>query len=168
VSESGKITAQDIRHQEFSGKMRGYDKDEVDQYLAIIADNLENNAVDNNELLKKIELLENQLSEFKNLEGTLKNTLLRTQESADDVQRHAEKESELIIREAQVKADKIIDEKKEKIRQLDQKYEGLQLKWDEYFSRFKNLLVSHLESLDKMEIEYKKLTNESNSIEFDK
>lgn len=167
MSESGKITAQDVRHQEFSGKMRGYDKDEVDQYLGIIADNLEKNATDNIELLKKIELLEDQLSEFKNLEGTLKSTLLRTQESVDDVRRQAEKESELIIREAQVKSDKIIDEKKEKIRQLDQKYEALQLKWDEYFSRFKNLLVSHLESLDKMEAEYKKLTNESNSIEFD-
>lgn len=164
MSESGKITAQEIRHQDFSTKMRGYDREEVDQYLALLADMLEKDAGEKEELGQKIQTLEKQLVEFRELEGTLKNTLLRTQESADDVRRNAERESELIIREAQVKADKIIAEKKEKIRQLDNQYEALQLKWDEYFSKFKNLLTSHLDILDKLENDYKRLAQESHDL----
>ena len=165
MSESGKITAQEIRHQDFTTKMRGYDKEEVDQYLALLADGLEKDANQVEELQQKIQALEKQLSEFKELEGTLKNTLLRTQESADDVRRNAERESELIIREAQVKADKIAEEKKDKIRKLDNQYDALQLKWDEYFSKFKNLLTSHLDILDKLENDYKKLAQESHDLD---
>jgi len=165
MSESGKITAQEIRHQEFTTKMRGYDKDEVDQYLTLLADSLEKDAIEKNELNQSLQNLEKQLSEFRELENTLKNTLLRTQESADDVRRNAERESELIVREAQVKADKITEEKKTKIRQLEQSYDGLQLKWDEYFSKFKNLLTSHLDILDKLENDYKKLAQESQDLD---
>jgi cell division initiation protein len=154
VDETKKITAQDLRHQDFSIKMRGYDRDEVDEFLATVADFLEKDAAERAELRQKIESVESQLREFKDLEGTLKNTLLRTQESADDVRRAAERESELIIREAQVKADRMIDERRSKLNQLEASFDALRLKWNEYFVQFKNLLSSNLELLDKMQHDY--------------
>lgn len=161
MDEDSKLTAQDIRHQEFSSKLRGYDKDEVDEFLSTVAGFVEKLAAEKAQLTQKIELLEKQLAEFKNMESTLKNTLLRSQESADDVKRSAQKESELIIREAQVKADRLIEEKREKIRKLENNYEALQSKWDEYFIKFKNLLTSHLDTLENMENEYKRLAQDS-------
>jgi cell division initiation protein len=161
MSELNKLTAQDVRHQEFSTKFRGYDKEEVDQFLEMLAEYLENDISQKGELKQKIELLEKQLEEFKNLEATMKNTLLRTQESVDDVRRTAEKESELIIREAQIKADQLIEERRERIRQLEGNYQVLQMTWDEYFVKFKHLLTSHLETLDKMEDDYRNLTKKS-------
>jgi len=161
VDEREKLTAQDVRHQEFSSKLRGYDRDEVNEFLSIVADLIEELGAERLKILQKSEFLEKQLAEFKNIEATLKSTLLRTQESADDIKRAAEKESELIIREAQVKADRLIEEKRVKIRQLESNYEALRSKWDEYFVKFKNLLTSHLEILEKLESEYKNLAKDS-------
>ena len=157
MDESKKITAQDLRHQEFSVKMRGYAREEVDEYLSIVADFLEKESAEKTELSQKIRFLEKQLEDFKNLESTLKNTLLRTQESADEVKRTAEREGELIIREAQVKADRMVEEKYDRLKRLESSYEGLRMKWDEYFVKFKNLLNSHLEILDKMQSDYDQL-----------
>lgn len=161
MAEENNFTAQDIRHQEFSSRLRGYDKDEVEEFLATVAGFVEKLAAEKAQLVQKIELLEKQLAEFRNMESTLKNTLLRSQESADDIKRAAQKESELIIREAQVKADRLIEEKREKIRRLESSYEALQSKWDEYFIKFKNLLTSHLDTLESMETEYKRLAQDS-------
>lgn len=161
MDEREKLTAQDVRHQEFSSKLRGYDRDEVNEFLSIVADLIEELGAERLKILQKSEFLEKQLAEFKNIEATLKSTLLRTQESADDIKRAAEKESELIIREAQVKADRLIEEKRVKIRQLESNYEALRSKWDEYFVKFKNLLTSHLEILEKLESEYKNLAKDS-------
>jgi cell division initiation protein len=161
VAEEHNITSQDIRHQEFSSRLRGYDKDEVEEFLTAVAGFVEKLAAEKAQLTQKIELLEKQLAEFKEMESTLKNTLLRSQESADDVKRSAQKESELIIREAQIKADRLIEERREKIRKLESNYEALQSKWDEYFIKFKNLLTSHLDTLENMENEYKRLAQDS-------
>ncbi len=159
MDEDAKITAQDIRHQEFSVKMRGYDRSEVEEFLSTVADMLEKDTSERSELRQKIELLEKQLQEFKNLEATLKNTLIRTEESAEDVKRAAERESELIIREAKVKADKMYSEKMEELHRVESSYEAMQAKWNEYYIKFKNLLTSHLEILEKMQQEYKTIGN---------
>lgn len=161
MDEHRKITAQDVRHQEFSAKMRGYDKSEVDEYLSIVADILEKEAGEKADLMEKIGLLQKQLDNFRNLEDTLKNTLIRTQESLDDAKKTAEREGELIIREAQVKADRMIDERREKLTKLESSFELLRSKWNEYFVKFRNLLNSHLEILDKMQGDYDNINRES-------
>jgi cell division initiation protein len=161
VDENRKITAQDVRHQEFSAKMRGYDKAEVEEYLSIVADVLEKEASEKAELKERIALLQKQLDNFRNLEDTLKNTLIRTQESLDDAKKTAEREGELIIREAQVKADRMIKERREKLNKLETNFELLRSKWNEYFVKFRSLLNSHLEILDKMQGDYENINRES-------
>jgi len=157
VDKAKKITAQDLRHQQFSTKMRGYAREEVDEYLAIVAEFLKKEASEKAELEQRIKALEVQLEDFKTLEHTLKNTLIRTQESVDEVKRTAEREGELIIREAQVKADRMVEDKYDRLKKLESSYQGLRLKWDEYFVKFKNLLSSHMEILDKMQKDYEQL-----------
>lgn len=161
MDENRKITAQDVRHQEFSAKMRGYDKAEVEEYLSIVADVLENEAAEKAEFKQKIGLLQKQLDNFKGLEDTLKNTLIRTQESLDDARKSAEREGELIIREAQVKADRMIEEKREKLQKLETSFDTLRSKWNEYFVKFRNLLNSHMEILDKMQGDYDSINKKS-------
>jgi len=157
VDESGKIAPQELRHPDFSTRLRGYDKGEVDRFLAAVADHMEQEAEQKSAFMQKISLLEKQLLEFRNLENTLKNTLLRSQETADDIKRTAEKEGALIVREAQVKADRLLEEKRAQINQLEAKYQALQSRLDEYFIRFKNMLTSQLETLKRMEEEHKAL-----------
>ncbi|HEQ99189.1 MAG TPA: DivIVA domain-containing protein [candidate division Zixibacteria bacterium] len=157
MDKAKKITAQDLRHQQFSTKMRGYAREEVDEYLAIVAEFLKKEASEKAELEQRIKALEVQLEDFKTLEHTLKNTLIRTQESVDEVKRTAEREGELIIREAQVKADRMVEDKYDRLKKLESSYQGLRLKWDEYFVKFKNLLSSHMEILDKMQKDYEQL-----------
>jgi cell division initiation protein len=161
VDENRKITAQDIRHQEFSTRLRGYDRSEVEEYLSIVADALENEAAGRAELNQKIELLQKQLDNFRNLEDTLKNTLIRTQESLDDAKKTAEREGELIIREAQVKADRMVEEKRDRLNKLESNFQLLRSKWNEYFVKFRSLLNSHLEILDKMQGDYENINRES-------
>jgi cell division initiation protein len=148
-----KLTAQDLRHPELATRFRGYDKQEVDQLLSKIADQLERDGTERSRLTEKLESLKQELEKYEELEETLKNTLLRIQESADEVRKNAHKESELIIREAQVKADHLVEDRAGQIRRMESKFEVLKGEWYQFYARFKTLLSSHLEMLERMKEE---------------
>ncbi len=105
-----KITPLDIQQMVFRTKFRGYDRDEVNRFLEEVAQTVESVNRDNAVLRERIAFLEQQVTELKRTESTLSNTLVSAQSLADDVKRSAQRDAELTIKEAELKAGEILRE----------------------------------------------------------
>jgi len=103
-----RITPLDIQQMVFKVSFRGYDKEEVNRFLEELAETVELLNRDNAVQKEKIVFLEQQLAELKRTEATLSNTLVSAQTLAEDVKRSAQRESELIVKEAELKAGEML------------------------------------------------------------
>ena len=102
-----KITPLDIQQMVFRVKVRGYDREEVNRFLEEVAQTVESLNRDNTALRERVAFTEQQVAELKRMETTLSNTLVSAQSLADDVKRSAQRDAELVIREAELKAGEI-------------------------------------------------------------
>ncbi len=99
-----KITPLDIQQMVFRIKIRGYDREEVNRFLEEVAQTVESLNRDNVALHERVVFMEQQVAELKRTETTLSNTLVSAQSLADDVKRNAQRDAELIVKEAELKA----------------------------------------------------------------
>ena len=105
-----KLTPLDIQQQKFKVKWRGYDVQEVETYLEMVAEDVDSLLKEYNKLKDETQKYETQLADFRENERSIQQTIMTTQKIADDLKRNAQKESELIISEAKVEAEKIIND----------------------------------------------------------
>jgi cell division initiation protein len=103
-----RITPLDIQQMVFKASFRGYDKEEVNRFLEELAQTIESLNRDQAVQREKIIFLEQQLAELKRTEATLSSTLLSAQSLAEDVKRNAQREADLVIKEAELKAGELI------------------------------------------------------------
>ena len=103
-----RITPLDIQQMVFKASFRGYDKEEVNRFLEELAQTIESLNRDQAIQREKIVFLEQQLAELKRTEATLSSTLLSAQSLAEDVKRNAQREADLVIKEAELKASELL------------------------------------------------------------
>ena len=113
-----KITPLDIQQQKFKIRFRGFDPQEVDLFLEQIADGFESLLKENEKLQEEIRRLENESQGYKKREETFKRALLNSQKVLEQMKENAQKSSELIIAEAEVKAEKILNKAHNRLAQL--------------------------------------------------
>lgn len=142
------LTPLDIHNKEFTRGFRGYDEDEVNEFLDQVIKDYELVIREKKELLDRVNELENKLSHFSNIETTLNKSILIAQETAEEVKRSAEKEAKLIIKESEKNADRIISEALSKSRKIALEIEELKKQASVYRTRFKMLLQAQLEMLE--------------------
>lgn len=112
-----RITPLDIYQQEFKRVLRGFDPDEVEDFLERIADDYEQLIKENTVLKERIESLEAQLATSVETEQTdASETIAR--EDASGIIREAKKEADSVIREARREADNIIAKAKDEAREI--------------------------------------------------
>lgn len=104
MGDAMKITPLDIQQMVFRVKFRGFDREEVNRFLEEVAQTVELLNRDNAALRERVAFLEQQVGELKRTESTLSNTLVSAQSLADDVKRSAQRDAELIVKEAELKA----------------------------------------------------------------
>ena len=105
-----RITPHDIRQQQFTSKMfKGYDPQEVDAFLDDVAEDYES-------VLKDVALLKEQMAAQEERsrgvterEKSLQETLVTTQRLAEEMKTAARREAELIVREAELRAEKVLE-----------------------------------------------------------
>ena len=108
MGDAMRITPLDIQQMVFRVSFRGYDKEEVNRFLEELAQTVESLNRDQAVQREKIIFLEQQLAEMKRTESTLSSTLLSAQSLAEDVKRNAQREADLVIKEAELKAGELI------------------------------------------------------------
>lgn len=102
------LTPLDIQNKSFSTKMRGYNQDEVDDFLDMIVRDYEESIAKNRELEKSLKHAEEKLEYFNELKEALNQSIVVAQDTADKVKSSASKESEVIVTSAQNRADEMI------------------------------------------------------------
>lgn len=142
------LTPLDIHNKEFSKAFRGYDEDEVNEFLDQIIKDMEIVLKEKRELEEQVSNLSERLSHFTNIEETLSKSILVAQETAEEVKTNARKEAQLILKEAEKNADRIINESLAKSRKYVLEIEDLKKKANVYRIRFRSLLEAQLEMLD--------------------
>jgi cell division initiation protein len=105
-----KITPLDIQQMGFKVRLRGYDREEVQRFLEELAQTVESLNRDNAALREKLSLTERQLADLKKTETTLSKTLVAAQAITDDLKQAAQRDAELIMKEAELKAAELIRE----------------------------------------------------------
>jgi cell division initiation protein len=104
-----RITPLDVQNHRFGRRLSGYDREEVDAFLRMIAEDYESLLRENSSQSATIRKLESRVEELSANEQLLKETLVSAQATCDDLRRAAVKESEVLISEAEVRAEKILD-----------------------------------------------------------
>ena len=108
MGDAMRMTPLDIQQMVFKVAFRGYDKEEVNRFLEELAQTVESLNRDYAIQRERIVFLEQQLAELKRTEATLSSTLLSAQSLAEDVKRNAQREADLVIKEAEQKAGEMI------------------------------------------------------------
>ncbi|UQS85542.1 DivIVA domain-containing protein [Apilactobacillus apisilvae] len=104
------LSPQDIHNKEFSVKMRGYNIDEVNDYLDRIIKDYQLTLEDNETLKKKLNSVDEKLKQYDGMKDSLNQSIIVAQNAADNLRSEAKKESKTISEESQKKANKILDD----------------------------------------------------------
>lgn len=141
------LTPLDIHNKEFTRGFRGYDEDEVNDFLDQVIKDYEALIREKKQLEEKMTQLEEKLGHFTNIESTLNKSILVAQETAEEVKEHAKKEARLIVKEAEKNADRIINEALSKSHKIALEIEELKKDSKVYRTRFRMLIEAQLELL---------------------
>lgn len=145
-----RVTPLDIRRQKFRKGMRGYDPGEVDAFLEMLADAWEEAADRHEKESKELEVLRARASDFDRMEGAVREVLVAQQKSADVAREEANREADLIIRDAELKSQKMLDEAKKRVQILTEAIRELQDRRVEVLMKM-NSFIENQKNMVKME-----------------
>jgi cell division initiation protein len=120
----------------------------VDSFLELIREEMEELLRENASMREESKRLEKQLKEYKNIESTLKDTLIATQQMVEDYKNTAKKDAELIIKEAELKAEEIIRNAQEKVIKIHEDITDLKGVRRHFKEEVRRLIESHVRMLD--------------------
>ena len=112
------ITALDIKDKQFTTKFRGYNEQEVDEFLDIIVDDYEDLIRDNRNLASRVKELEEKLAYFDEMKESLSQSVILAQETAEKVKASAADESANLINKANFNATHLVEEAKSKASEI--------------------------------------------------
>lgn len=143
-----RITPLDIQQKQFATKFRGFDMEEVDSFLELIREEMEELLRENANLREEAKRYEKQLKEYKNLETTLKDTLVNTQQMVEEYRNNAKKDAELIIKEAELKTEEMVKMAQEKVVKIHEDITDLKGIRRHFKEEVKRLIESHMRMLE--------------------
>jgi len=146
-----KITPLDIRKQEFRKSFKGYDKNEVDIFLEMLAKEIENIVRENKRMTDQLKELDSRIEDYKRMEKTLQDTLTSTQKTTDEIRRNARKEAEMILQKAKLQASEIIENAAAKVKDLQSQISSLRNQKDGFAIQLRSFLSSQLKMLEEVE-----------------
>jgi cell division initiation protein len=123
-----KVTPLDLRQAQFKSKMRGYDPQEVAPFLADAANELEHALREIDRLKQEAARAEASMGEYREREVSLRNTLLTAQRLADQIKENAEGEAKTLIREAEARADLILQKAQARLAEVERDINEMKLR----------------------------------------
>jgi len=143
-----RITPLDIQQKQFPMKFRGFDVEEVYAFLEIVREEMEDLLRENASLKEQVHRAENQIKEYRDMETTLRETLMTAQQMVEEYKTNARKEAELLIREAEIKADGVMKEAQDKVVKIHEDIVDLKGIRRHFKEELKRLIESHMRMLE--------------------
>lgn len=139
------LSPNDIRNYEFPTQLRGYDKDEVDNFMEQVARALEAAKQEAMKLSVELESIKTQFTGLKQFEETIKNAAIDARRNADMTVANAKKEAEGIVQQAQDEANRTVKSRAQKIEEIESQITSIEMVRASYLNKLKNLIQSHMD-----------------------
>jgi cell division initiation protein len=153
----------DVRRKEFKHSVRGYNADQVDDFLDTVADEFEHTYSENIRMREEISSLRDRLEQFEKLEGSIQSALVHAEHAANDlrdgaakeaenVRNNANREAELTIKEAQERSQQMLADSSSRVERAQESYEALKTAKQNFGADFRHLLKSYIDVMDNVDI----------------
>jgi cell division initiation protein len=162
-----KLIPMDINNKEFKKGLRGYNSDEVDEFLDEVVDNYEELYKENANLKEKLANLNEKVEHYSKIESTIQNTLILAQNAAEQAKNSAKKEAEFMMKNANETAQKVMDKAHNDVIQINDEYERVKQEFIKFRAKYRNFMNAQLETFDDLEKDFIKNYNVSDPIEDD-
>jgi cell division initiation protein len=103
-----KITPLDIRQKQFPRKLRGLDPKEVQGFLELVESEMEELVRESIQLKDDVKRKQQRIDEYREQEKTLQETMVAAQQASDDIRDSAKRQAEIIVSEAELQAERIV------------------------------------------------------------
>ncbi|MGL5378722.1 DivIVA domain-containing protein [Clostridium sp.] len=151
-----KLTPMDINNKEFKKGLRGYNQEEVDEFLDEVVENYEELYKENSRLKENLARLNDQLEHYIKIENTIQNTLLLAQNAAEQARESSQKEADMILKDANETAKKIVDKANDSVIQINDEYERTRQEFIKFRAKFRNFMNTQTQTFDELEKELTK------------
>ena len=153
----------DIRRKEFRNGFRGYDANQVDDFLDTVADEFERNYNENQRMREETNSLRERLQQFEDLEGSIRAALVHAEQAANDLRRSANREAEDVrqsarreaeytVKDAQSRSHQMLADSASRIERVQDSYEALQDAKRSFANDFRHLLKTYMDMMENMEV----------------
>jgi len=147
VSDAFHLTPLDVRQQEFRRRLRGYETAGVEDFRLRVADELERVLRERSVLEERLDALSEQLRVFRERERAMNEALVAAQQLRQETRAAAEREAQVIVREAEAEAKRLIDEAKNAEGVVQVRMAEAERQFQEYMGGFRALLERQLAEL---------------------
>ncbi|HLR73125.1 MAG TPA: DivIVA domain-containing protein [Pseudogracilibacillus sp.] len=155
----------DIHNKEFTRSFRGYQEDEVNEFLDQIIKDYEITIRAKKDSEKEVEELTEKVEHFIKIEETLNKSIVVAQDTAEELKANARKEAKLMIKEAEKNADRIVNEALGESRKIAMETEELKRQAKVFRTRVKMLIEAQLEMVNNQDWEEFLETSEDDDAE---
>ncbi len=143
------LTPVDIYNKEFKRGFRGYQEDEVNEFLDHVVRDFEAALKENEDLRQQLSGIGERIEQYRKLEETLKTTLVVAQTAADGVRASAERDAESVLRDANTRAAEIVAQAERQLHDYQEQLMVVRREWDTFRARVRGMLQSQLSLLDE-------------------
>ncbi len=143
-----KLTPLDILHHVFRKRFWGYDPGEVDAFLELVRNEYEAAIRENHQLKEELQRVSAELASLKEKEEILKDTMITVQKVREEIEQNARKEAEIILAEAKMKAQEIVNTAQLRSIEIFDEIKELRRQKIKLVQELKSILTTHLKLLE--------------------
>ncbi|MEC8192947.1 MAG: DivIVA domain-containing protein [Myxococcota bacterium] len=148
-----RVTPLDIIQKQFTANRRGYEPDEVRAFLEETRETLEDLLKENQRLREQIARFEAEIAELRSEEHEVKETLQLARQVKEEMERTARRESDVVLGEARLEAEKIIMAAGDEKRDIQAELVGLRSQKAQLFGEMRGIIETHIRLLDDLDAE---------------
>jgi cell division initiation protein len=142
------LTPLDIQQQQFRIRFRGFDIHEVDRFLEQLSEAFTALQSENKELREEMRRLKLEIQGYKEREETFKRAMLNSQKVLEQMKENARKSAEVIIADAEVKAEKVLNRAHNRLSQLHEDIAELKRQRMQIEVQIRSVIDSHSKLLE--------------------
>jgi len=159
-----KMNPVEIQERQFKIKFRGFDVREVDDFLERVARTYEGALAENQKLKEEINKINQNLEEHRHREKTFQRTLQNSHKVLEQLKKNARKSSELIISDAEGKAERILNRAYNRLSQLHEDIAQLKRQRMQIQQQIRTIVETHSRMLDMSEQEMQAMEEQYNKV----
>ena len=143
-----RITPLDVQQKRFSRALRGYDREEVEAFLSLVATEFEELVKEAMSLREEVRRKAEDVAEYRSREKSLQETLITAQKASEEIREASRKEAEIAISEAELQGEKIVQAAHSRFLRIVDDINELKRQRLQFETNVRTLVESHVKLLD--------------------